>query len=65
MKLISTAVFFAIVQVAAALDYHWRVYDNGGCDHSSPANQMFPPNPNAPYVAAHRCNSLWLTTFSH
>ncbi|KAJ7820558.1 hypothetical protein B0H14DRAFT_3876259 [Mycena olivaceomarginata] len=24
MKLISTAVFFAIVQVAVALDYHWR-----------------------------------------
>ncbi|KAJ7232292.1 hypothetical protein C8J57DRAFT_286965 [Mycena rebaudengoi] len=48
MKLISTAVFFAIVQVAVALDYHWRVYANGGCDHSSPANQTFPPNPNAP-----------------
>ncbi|KAJ7463996.1 hypothetical protein FB451DRAFT_1403379 [Mycena latifolia] len=48
MKLVFTSVFFALVQLATAQDYIWRLYKNGGCDHNSPGSQTFPPFPNQP-----------------
>ncbi|KAJ7925567.1 hypothetical protein B0H13DRAFT_2314365 [Mycena leptocephala] len=46
MKLIFTSIFLAIAQLAAAqVTFHWRLYNNGGCDHSSPATATFPPIP--------------------
>ncbi|KAJ7464002.1 hypothetical protein FB451DRAFT_1403383 [Mycena latifolia] len=48
MKLVFTSVFLALVQLATAQDYIWRLYNNGGCDHTSPAEATSPPFPNAP-----------------
>ncbi|KAJ6518390.1 hypothetical protein DFH09DRAFT_1373477 [Mycena vulgaris] len=46
MKLGFTSSLLAIVQLAAAqVPFHWRLYNNGGCDHSSPATATFPPIP--------------------
>ncbi|KAJ7868122.1 hypothetical protein B0H13DRAFT_2351615 [Mycena leptocephala] len=46
MKLIFTSTFLAVAQLAAAqVTFHWRLYNNGGCDHSSPATATFPPIP--------------------
>ncbi|KAJ7881250.1 hypothetical protein B0H13DRAFT_1891455 [Mycena leptocephala] len=43
-----TSSFLASVQLAAAQSFVWRLYNNGGCDHGSPANATFPPSPAAP-----------------
>ncbi|KAJ7464000.1 hypothetical protein FB451DRAFT_1403382 [Mycena latifolia] len=48
MKLVFTSVFLALVQLATAQDYIWRLYKNGGCDHNSPGSETFPPFPGPP-----------------
>ncbi|THU78682.1 hypothetical protein K435DRAFT_886831 [Dendrothele bispora CBS 962.96] len=48
MKLIFAAPFLAIIHSAVAQDFLWRFYDNGGCDHGSPAGATFPPNNGPP-----------------
>ncbi|KAJ7205644.1 hypothetical protein C8J57DRAFT_1541585 [Mycena rebaudengoi] len=45
MKLAFVASFLATVQLALAQNFHWRLYNNGGCDHNSPASATFPPAP--------------------
>ncbi|KAF8187940.1 hypothetical protein K438DRAFT_1764648 [Mycena galopus ATCC 62051] len=50
MKLVFTSVFLTLIQLAAAQpdDYVWRLYNNGGCDHNSPASATSPPDPGPP-----------------
>ncbi|KAF7364456.1 hypothetical protein MSAN_01106800 [Mycena sanguinolenta] len=48
MKLFTVSALLALTQVAMAQDFLWRLYNNGGCDHSSPASATFPPDPDAP-----------------
>ncbi|KAJ7837152.1 hypothetical protein B0H13DRAFT_2368304 [Mycena leptocephala] len=44
MKLALTTLL-AIIEVAVAQSYNWRLYNNGGCLHNSTAAQTFPPSP--------------------
>ncbi|KAJ7234962.1 hypothetical protein C8J57DRAFT_1527737 [Mycena rebaudengoi] len=47
MKIALTS-FLVTVQLAVAQAYNWRLYNNGGCDNSSPASATFPPLPAPP-----------------
>ncbi|KAJ7205662.1 hypothetical protein C8J57DRAFT_1541602 [Mycena rebaudengoi] len=48
MKIAFTAAFLSLAQLSVAQDFIWRRYNNGGCNHSSPASATFPPLPDAP-----------------
>ncbi|KAJ7864886.1 hypothetical protein B0H13DRAFT_1898950 [Mycena leptocephala] len=45
MKLAFAFTCLASLHLAVAQDFHWRLYNNGGCDHGSPAAATFPPIP--------------------
>jgi len=51
VKMVSTIHIFLTLAVAmSASAFRFRVYSNGGCDHSSPADATWPPNNVGPYV---------------
>ncbi|KAJ7603927.1 hypothetical protein B0H17DRAFT_1154602 [Mycena rosella] len=47
MQVLAALSFLVTIQAAAA-QFNWRLYNNGGCDHNSTAVQTFPPLPGVP-----------------
>ncbi|KII88059.1 hypothetical protein PLICRDRAFT_658580 [Plicaturopsis crispa FD-325 SS-3] len=42
--LIRSAVVLILLGTVSAVDFHWRFYDNAGCDHASPPDDTYPAN---------------------
>ncbi|KAJ6590788.1 hypothetical protein B0H10DRAFT_2233536 [Mycena sp. CBHHK59/15] len=44
MKLVLTSSLLALLPLAVAVDFDWRVYRTGGCNHDAAPDNTYPPN---------------------